>query len=120
LDLFQECQQFPGTFCIFQGNLDPVLQFGAQHLQNIITQVFFGEDAVALLVNTGTLAVKDIIILKQMLADIKVRAFHPFLRLFHKPAKDSHLDRLAVVEHHTLPQTFDLCPAKKAHQFVFQ
>ena len=79
LDLFQECQKFPRAFGIFQGNLDPVLQFGAQHLQYITTQVFFGEDTVALPVDTGTLAVQDVIIFKQMLADIKVSAFHPFL-----------------------------------------
>ncbi len=120
LDLVQEGQQLPGAFFVLQRLGDASLEFGAQHVQNVFAQVGFGEHAVALGVNAFALGVEHIVIFQQVLAHIKIGAFHAFLRLFHDAAQQAHLDGHILVGEHALPQGFHLLAAEQAHEVVFQ
>ena len=119
LDFLQPGQQLPGAFLILQGFRHAPLNLGAQHLGDIFAQVVFDEDPVALLVNPFPLRVEHIVVFQQMLADIKVGAFHPRLRLFDQPADHAHFQGQSIVDLQALHQVVRLLAAEQAHQFVF-
>ena len=83
-------------------------------------QVVFGENLIPLTVDAVSLCVQDVVIFQQVLADVKVRALHTGLGLFHQFVDQRDLDRHILVDLKALQQALHLLPAEQAHEVVIQ
>jgi len=61
-------------------------------------QVVLGKDLVPLAVNPVSLRVQHIIVFQQMLAHIKVSAFHAGLRLLNQPVHQRNFDWHVLID----------------------
>ena len=120
LNLVEPCDQFPRTFFVSQADLDALGHFVLEHVRHVFAQVFLDENAVTLVVDLRALFIQHIIIFKQMLADIKVRAFHTGLRTFDDIADKAHFQRKRVIHLEAFHQSADLVAAEHAHQVILQ
>jgi hypothetical protein len=90
------------------------------HAPNFIFHVFAINNLLTLFVNKLTLPIHDIIILKNVLPDIKVTAFHPFLGILDSAGEHFIFDGGFFIQTNGLNQTLDFFRSEYPHQIIFQ
>ncbi len=90
------------------------------HLFDIIPEGLPLENLLPLFVDDLTLAVHDVVILEQMLADIEILSFHTFLGILDRPGDQPVFDRLSLFHADPVHDGGDSLCAENAQEIVFE
>ena len=87
---------------------------------DVLGQIFFPENSLALFVDLVALGVEHVVVLEQVLAHVEVGSFDASLGLLDQAADQVHRHRHRIVDAHALHQVRHLRAAKAAHQVILE
>ena len=97
-----------------------LLDYVIDHAANVVTQIFSAQNFFPLAVQNLALLIHHVIILKDVLANVKVARLNFFLRVFNRPRYQRVLNRLVLFHAEFVHDFGDIFRGEQSHQVIFQ